>query len=95
MRAYWGIEVYLHAFTSVLDGSEWSALRPGRFTPKKSAPGTHWTGGWVGPRAGLDTVGTYVYNNLCVHACNFQNNSHTSRFSYVLTYTPITLMLSR
>jgi hypothetical protein len=20
------------------------------------APGTHWIGGWVGPRAGLDTV---------------------------------------
>jgi hypothetical protein len=31
--------------------SEWSASRPGcAFTP-----GTHCTGGWVGPRAGLDT----------------------------------------
>jgi hypothetical protein len=29
---------------------EWSALRPGERTP-----GTHWTGGWVGLRAGLDT----------------------------------------
>jgi hypothetical protein len=37
--------------TSALDGGEWSASRPGRaFTP-----GTHCTGGWVGPRAGLDT----------------------------------------
>jgi hypothetical protein len=26
----------------------------GRFTPRERAPGTHWIGGWVGPRAGLD-----------------------------------------
>jgi hypothetical protein len=25
-----------------------------RFTPGERTPGTHWTGGWVGPRAGLD-----------------------------------------
>jgi hypothetical protein len=25
-----------------------------RFTPGERAPGTHWTGGWVGPRGGLD-----------------------------------------
>jgi hypothetical protein len=24
------------------------------FTPAERAPGTHCTGGWVGPRAGLD-----------------------------------------
>jgi hypothetical protein len=35
--------------TSALAGGEWSASRPGRFTP-----GTHGTGGWVGPRACLD-----------------------------------------
>jgi hypothetical protein len=29
---------------------------PGRFTPKERAPGTHWIGGWVGPRAVLDAV---------------------------------------
>jgi hypothetical protein len=42
--------------TSVLVGGEWSALRPGRFNPGEGAPGTHWTGGWVGPRTGLDNV---------------------------------------
>jgi hypothetical protein len=42
--------------TSVLDRGEWSASRPGRaFTPGERTPGTHCTGGWVGPRAGLDT----------------------------------------
>jgi hypothetical protein len=25
-----------------------------RFTPGERTPGNHWTGGWVGPRAGLD-----------------------------------------
>jgi hypothetical protein len=42
--------------TSALDGGECSASRPGRaFTPGKGPPVAHWTGGWVGPRAGLDT----------------------------------------
>jgi hypothetical protein len=42
--------------TSALDGREWSASRPGRtLAPGKGAPGTHWTGGWIGPRAGLET----------------------------------------
>jgi hypothetical protein len=30
-----------------------SAPRPGRLYPRER-PGTHCTGGWVGPRAGLD-----------------------------------------
>jgi hypothetical protein len=42
--------------TSVLDRDEWSVPRPGRLTPGKRASGTHWIGGKVGPRAGLDAV---------------------------------------
>jgi hypothetical protein len=45
-----------HSVTSALDGGEWSASRPGRFTPKERAPATNCIGGWVGPRAVLDTV---------------------------------------
>jgi hypothetical protein len=30
--------------------------RPGRFTPKERAPGTHWIKAWVGPRSVLDTA---------------------------------------
>jgi hypothetical protein len=26
------------------------------YTPRKEPPGTHWIGGWVNPRAGLDDV---------------------------------------
>jgi hypothetical protein len=42
--------------TSALVGGEWSVSRPGRFTPGERAPGTHWIGGWVDPRAGLNDV---------------------------------------
>jgi hypothetical protein len=45
-----------HSLTSALDGGEWSASRPGRFTLREKAPGTHCIGGWVGPRTGLKAV---------------------------------------
>jgi hypothetical protein len=62
MKAYWGVEVYLYSFlTSALDGGKWSASRPGRFTAREKASGTHRIGGWVGPRAGLDAN----YENVC------------------------------
>jgi hypothetical protein len=57
MEAYGGVDVLIHVFlTSALLGGEWSASRPGCFTPAERAPGTHWIGGWVDPRAGLDDV---------------------------------------
>jgi hypothetical protein len=43
-------------FNSALDGGEWSASQTGRFTPRERDPGTHWIGGSVGSRAGLDAV---------------------------------------
>jgi hypothetical protein len=43
------VDVWIQIFlTSALVGGEWSASRPGRFTPRES---THWIGGL---RAGLD-----------------------------------------
>jgi hypothetical protein len=36
-------------------GCVWSASRPGLFTPGERARGTHCIGGWVGPRAALET----------------------------------------
>jgi hypothetical protein len=41
MKAYGGL-------TSLLVGGEWSA--PGLFNPG----GSHWIGGWLGPRGGLN-----------------------------------------
>jgi hypothetical protein len=52
MNAYGGVDVWIHIFlTWELVRCDWSASRPSRFNP-----GTHWIGGWVGPRAGLDNA---------------------------------------
>jgi hypothetical protein len=48
------VEVQIHVLTSALVGGEWLASRPGRFTPEERSPDTHWIGGLMGPRAGLD-----------------------------------------
>jgi hypothetical protein len=57
MKAYGGVDVKNHIFlTSALAEGEWSASRPGRFTPVERDPGTHWIGGWVDPRAAPDDV---------------------------------------
>ena len=46
--------VQLHSFLlSSLDETAWSTSRPGCFTGRKELSFTHWTGGWVDPRAGL------------------------------------------
>jgi len=48
--------------------SEWSASRPGRFTPAERATGTHSTGGWMGPNAGLDVVGRRKIPSPCLES---------------------------
>jgi hypothetical protein len=56
MKAYGSGGIAPPFLTSALDGGEWLASRPGRFTAAERAPVTHWIGGRVGPRAGLDAV---------------------------------------
>jgi hypothetical protein len=57
MKAYGGVDMKIHMFlTSTLAGNEWSASRPGRFTSEERAPGTHWIGGLVKPKACLDDM---------------------------------------
>jgi hypothetical protein len=52
-----GMDVQIYIFlTSALAGGVGSASRPDRFAPGERAPSTHWIGGWVDPRAGLDNV---------------------------------------
>jgi hypothetical protein len=41
---------------SALDGGVYTASCLSRFTPRERASGTHWIGGWIGPRIGLDAV---------------------------------------
>jgi hypothetical protein len=51
------VDVYFLIFlTSALTSGEWLASRPCRFSHGERAPGTHWIGGWVNPRSGLDDV---------------------------------------
>jgi hypothetical protein len=47
-------DIALLLFISALDGDEWLASRPDRFTSEGKAPGTHCIGFWVGHRADLD-----------------------------------------
>jgi hypothetical protein len=55
MKEYGGVDVQIHIFlTLVLAAGEWSVSRPGRFTPGEGAPGTHWIGGEVDPKASPD-----------------------------------------
>jgi hypothetical protein len=62
MKAYGVVDVQIHIFlTLALAEGEWSASRPGRFTPGERDPGTHWIGGWVDPTAGLDDVEKILY----------------------------------
>jgi hypothetical protein len=57
MKTVWGNGgIVPPSLPSALNGGEWSASHPSRFTPRKGALGSHWIGGWVGPRAGLDAV---------------------------------------
>jgi hypothetical protein len=37
-------------------GGEWSASHPGCFTPRERVPSSHYIGGWVCLRAGLDDL---------------------------------------
>jgi hypothetical protein len=46
----------MHSLASALDEDEFPASRLGRFTRREKAPGTHWIGGWVGPRTVPDAV---------------------------------------
>jgi hypothetical protein len=55
----------IHIFLiSALVGGEWSAPCPGHFTTGERAPGTHWIGGWMDTRAGLDDVETTKFLTL-------------------------------
>jgi hypothetical protein len=56
MKTYWGNEgIVPRILNLALDGGEWSTSRYGRFNSLKRVLGTHWIGGWMGSRAGLDT----------------------------------------
>jgi hypothetical protein len=44
-----------HSRPRHLIGVSGQSHAPAALWPRGKGPGTHWTGGWVGPRAGVDT----------------------------------------
>jgi hypothetical protein len=53
----WGIEgTALPLLTPLTEKGECSTSRSNRFALREWAPGTHWIGGWVGPRDDLGTA---------------------------------------
>jgi hypothetical protein len=87
MKAYVGVDVQIHTFlTSVLVGGEWSASRPGYFSPGERAPGTHWIRGWVDPIAGLDGVEMIKFFTLPGLEFRTLGRSARSQSLYRLSY---------
>jgi hypothetical protein len=62
---YWLFLACKTFLNSSLDGDVRPASRPGRFTPRETAPGTHCVGGWMGPRAGLGVMEKRKFACLC------------------------------
>jgi hypothetical protein len=62
---HWEPRSQIHVFlTSALVGGQWSASRPSCFTTEDRAPGTHWIGSWVDPRAGMDDMEKWKFLTL-------------------------------
>jgi hypothetical protein len=57
---------------------------PAALYPREKHPGTHWTGGWVGPRAGLDIEARTKILYLC-RGLNPGRSVH-SQSPYYLSY---------
>jgi hypothetical protein len=60
IHALMGFEPTMPAFERAKTIHALDRADTGRFTPRETIPGIHCRGGWVGPRAGLDTVETHL-----------------------------------
>jgi len=69
------------SIASALDAGGWSTSRPSRSLPMGKRPGTNCTGGWVGPRAGLDRCG-----KSRLHRDSIPNRPARSQSLYRLSY---------
>jgi hypothetical protein len=87
MKTYGGVDVYIHIFlTSTLAAGEWLASPYGRFTLEKGRPGTHWIGGRVNPRAGLDDLENRKFLTLLGLEIRTLNRPDRSQLLYLLRY---------
>jgi Zn-finger nucleic acid-binding protein len=74
----------MYYLTSGLYGGEWSASRSSHFTSRERAPVTHCVGGWLDPRAVLDTV---VKKNFPGCGISHKDAKHTDKCSKNRTKT--------
>jgi hypothetical protein len=100
MKAYGGVDVLIHIFlASALSGGEWSASLTVRFTPGERAPGTHWIGGWVDPRASLNdvekrklTMDDVQKLNNCINILSSQTfRSYLLLFQFTIPHVTVSL----
>jgi hypothetical protein len=57
MKKYVGVEIELHAFLTIaLSVGEENFTQGSLYLRARSLRAHHWNGGWMGPRAGLDTA---------------------------------------
>ena len=56
-KAQRGVDVYLYSFFNLGPRREWMVIATPRSLYLRERPCTHFIGGWVGPRAGLDECG--------------------------------------
>jgi hypothetical protein len=78
--------------TSALAAGESSASRPCRFTPGERVPGTHWIGGWVDPRNGLDDMEGREFLTLPGLELRSLGRPARSQSLYRLRYPPYAFM---
>jgi hypothetical protein len=80
MKTYEEMDAKIHVFlTSALLGDEWSASRPGRFTPGEEplVP----IGGSVGPRTGLDEVKKRKFLTLQSSISNIPQTTENAQYN--------------
>jgi hypothetical protein len=90
---FWGFIGFNSFLTSALEGGLLSPSRPSRFYPRER-PGTHCTGGWVGPGAGLDRCGksrpvgirspNLPARSESLYRLSYRGSSHTGQLKYTL-----------
>ena len=72
-------------------GSRWRwavNFAPRSLCPRERNPGTHWIGGWVGPRAGMDGFGEEKIS------CSCRDSNHERSISYPCHHTDYAILLS-
>jgi len=81
--------------TVALEAGEWSAACPDHTLPQER-DGNPFTGGWVGPRTGLDgqktlphwdSIPDHADHNQSLYELSYPTHTHTHTHIYIYIYT--------